>query len=76
MRDLYLLAQKMSPTLFTKTITRALKYQSSQIASLERIARQYMNNAKDFQAPEQICNDYINRPMYQKGKLSIETEYE
>jgi len=75
-RDLYLLAQKMSPDLFMKTIQRALKYQCRQIISLERIARKFMNGQPGIEAIQQINNDYINRPMYQKGKLSKETEYE
>jgi transposase len=75
-RQLYLLAQKMSPALFKKTVTRALKYQSSQIASLERIARQLINDQQQIEPSMEITNDYINRPMYQKGKLSKETEYQ
>jgi hypothetical protein len=75
-RHLYLLAQKVSPVLFKKTVTRALKYQSSQIASLERIARQLMNDQQQIEPSIEISNDYINRPMYQKGKLSKETEYQ
>ncbi|NOY58185.1 MAG: transposase [Calditrichaeota bacterium] len=75
-RDLYLLAQKMSPALFIKTIQRALKYQCCQIASLERISRKHMNGQSDIETTQQITHDYINRPTYQKGKLSKETEYE
>jgi len=76
-RELYLLARKMSPELLRRTITRALKYQTSRISSLERIARQLMHHKQDITPSEgMINNDYINRPMYQKGKISRETEYE
>ena len=37
---------------------------------------QFNSLQEDIKAIQQINNDYINRPMYQKGKLSKETEYE
>jgi hypothetical protein len=77
-RNLYNLARQIPEPVFLKTIKRALKYKTDKITSIEAIARHYLkdeSSATRVDIPI-VSQDFKNRPMYQKGRLSLEKEYE
>ena len=73
-RELYRLSKQMSLTLFLQTIRRAHSYRINNIASVERIAAQLLDNQMQ-QLPELPApNDYEHRSAYQQGRLSTEAD--
>jgi hypothetical protein len=73
-RELHMLAKKMSRSLLLKTVQRALEYQVASIPSIERIAEQLMRNDMQ-QLPEvPLPNQYENRKTYQEGRFSSEAD--
>jgi len=73
-RELYRLAKKMSSSLFLNTIERALEYQISSIASIERISEQLINQQMHELPDIPISNQYENRKEYQVGRFSTEAD--
>jgi len=70
-RQLALLAAKLSPALWTATLERALQHGVNTIPALTRIAAQIMK--QDFPlCPEPFIHDFENRQAYQDGRFSRE----
>jgi len=73
-RKLYCLQQKLAPTLFIKSIKRALKYRITDISTIERIAvLQMRSEIYDVRSVE-IDMEYHNRKTYLDGKLTDDAD--
>jgi len=73
-RALYGLHQKLTPTLFIKSIKRALKYRITDIPTIERIAvLQMQSGIYDIQSVE-IDMEYHNRKTYLEGRFTDEID--
>ncbi|MFH1863844.1 MAG: helix-turn-helix domain-containing protein [bacterium] len=73
-RTLYALSKKMTPSLFTAAIERALKYKVESIEALARIAGQLIKKDLYIFPEEVVDNNYKEREAYQKGCFSQERE--
>jgi transposase len=73
-RDLYRLSSKLEPTLFLKTIERALHYRIVSIASLERMASQLLTPDLPGLPQPLAAEDYEARRSYQAGRFSAEAD--
>jgi transposase len=73
-RKLYGLYQKLTPSLFVKSIKRALKYRITDIPTIERIAvLQMQSGIYDVRAVE-IDMEYQNRKAYLDGRFTDEID--
>ena len=73
-RELYLLQNKMTPSLFISVIERALKYHVATIGGLKRISSSFMKRDL-YDLPEKLLdNDYQQRDAYKDGQFSNENE--
>jgi hypothetical protein len=71
-RELYRLSKKMTKELLLKCISRALKYKITKIASLVKIAGEFLKNNNGHQVEISLPDQYEDRPSYQKGRVSRE----
>jgi transposase len=69
-RELFRLAQQMTPALFLKTVERAFKYRIASIETLRRIAGMYMNDGLELLPSAEVDESYEERETYQEGRLS------
>ena len=73
-RALYGLHQKLTPTLFIKSIKRVLKYRITDIPTIERIAvLQMQSGIYDIRTVE-IDMEYHNRKTYLEGRFTDEID--
>jgi transposase len=74
-RQLYALSCKVAPSLFARTLERALKYRIIDMQTIERISLLYLS-AGDHEIPSvgRIDEDLENREAYQEGRLSEEVD--
>jgi hypothetical protein len=73
-RQLFGLHKKISPSLFIKTIKRALKYRITDMSCVERIALLQMTDG-DLEIPSiEIDEQFQDRQTYQEGRLSDEVD--
>jgi len=73
-RKLYGLYQKLTPSLFVKSIKRALKYRIADISTIERIAvLQLQSGIYDVRAVE-IDMEYQSRKAYLEGRFTDEVD--
>jgi transposase len=73
-RQLFGLHKKISPSLFIKTIKRALKYRITDMSCVERIALLQMTDG-DLEIPSiEIDEQFQDRQTYQDGRLSDEVD--
>lgn len=73
MRRLYSFSKKLTPDLFKKCITRAMKYKLDTIDSLDRIAGILIGDDVDYSIKSISSNNaYEKRSTYQKGRISGE----
>lgn len=70
LRKLFGLSRKMTPELFIKTIERALKYQITDMETIERIAVLHMTEGMDLLSSVQVDEAFRDRPAYQDGALT------
>jgi transposase len=78
-RHLFGLYQKITPSLFIKTIERALKYRITDMSCIERIALLQMTDGDMQISPVEIDEQFQTRQAYCEGRQSDEvdlTEYE
>ena len=74
-RDLYYLSCKMSCSLFIKSIQRALEYKIDSIASIERIASQFLVPEQTSIDPSGVSDiNYESRKEFIEGSLSEEAD--
>ena len=71
-RDLYRLATKLDTPLFLTAVERALKYQVTSVASVERIAAQVLQPPAPPLLPTPLNEHYEERTAYQAGRFSSE----
>ena len=75
-RGLYGLSRKIASPLFMATLQRALRYKVSNLAALERISRQLLQNKlPDFTEEPALIQDYEQREAYQAGRFSRENPW-
>lgn len=70
LRKLFALSRKATPELFIKTIGRALKYQITDMETIERIAVLHMSEGMDMLGSIQVDEAFRDRPAYQDGALT------
>jgi transposase len=75
-RNLYRLSCKLDPSLFEKTIERALIYGIGNIATLERISVQFihMGMGPQWSEIDMSSNDFQDRETYVEGRFSDEPD--
>jgi transposase len=75
-RQLYGLYHKLAPTLFVKTISRALKYRITNPQTIEQMAAQLFKegNYRMISATVDVDEDYKNREAYLEGCTSDEVD--
>jgi len=73
-RKLYGLYQKLTPTLFIKSIKRALKYRITDIPTIERIAVLQMHSGIYEVRTVEIDREYHNRKAYIEGLFTDEVD--
>ena len=73
-RQLYRFAARTSTSLFLKTLQRALSYQISSMASLERIAAQMLQRELPGIPEAPGWEPYEERQTYQQGRFSSEAD--
>lgn len=73
-RDLYSLSKKLSDSIFTGTLERALEYKVYSIRSIERIAQNLLQNDLLQESDIPFDSDYQSREEYQKGRFSSEAD--
>jgi transposase len=75
-RNLYQLSCQLSPSLFKKTIDRALTYGIGNISTLERISVQFIRTTSGHQLSElnMSSSDYQKRDTYLEGRFSDEPD--
>ncbi|UCG12706.1 MAG: helix-turn-helix domain-containing protein, partial [Deltaproteobacteria bacterium] len=74
-RELFALARKMTPTLFIKTIERALKYRISRIEIIQRIALLYLNQRAETLPQVEVDENFREREAYMEGRLTEEPDF-
>jgi transposase len=77
-RSLYGLSKQMTPTLFLKTMERALAYKVRSLETLERISSRLMKQERLTDASFSQDHDasYTSRPAYHEGQFSEETGFD
>ena len=73
-RQLLGLSKKVTPSLFIKTISRALKYKITDISCIERIALLLMTNSEGELPRVEIDEQFQDRPAYREGCESSEVD--
>jgi transposase len=73
-RQLFGLSQKITPGLFIKTMTRALKYKITDMGCIERIALLLMTNSEGELPLVEIDEQFHDRPAYREGCESSEVD--
>jgi len=73
-RDLYSLSKKLSDSIFTGSLERALEYKVYSIRSIERIAQNLLQNDLFQESDIPFDSDYQSREEYQKGRFSSEAD--
>lgn len=69
-RDLFRLAQQMTPALFLRTVERALKYRITETAVLRRIALMYLNAGVETLPVAEVDEGLEQREAYLEGRLT------
>jgi hypothetical protein len=69
-RRLFALSRHMTPELFRRSVARALKYQITSLATLERIARLELQQDAGPGASVELDEQFRQRPAYQDGALT------
>jgi transposase len=73
-RQLFGLSQKITPSLFIKTIQRALKYHITDTKTVERIALLHIHEG-DYEIPyAEIDEEFQQRQAYEEGRLTDEPD--
>jgi transposase len=74
-RSLYGLSKQIAPSLFLKTLERALSYKVTSLETLERISSRLMKQDRSGDSSSSQGHDasYTNRPAYHEGQFSEET---
>lgn len=75
LRDLFRLAQQMTPALFLKTIERALKYRIGEIETLRRIAVMQMSEGVEILPSAEVDESLKERDAYVEGHLTDEPDF-
>lgn len=70
LRKLFILSQRMTPSLFVKTVERAFKYQIHSLDTLERIALLHLNEGIECLSPVEVDEHLQERDTYQEGLLT------
>jgi hypothetical protein len=70
LRRLLTLSQKMTPTLFIKSVQRAHHYRITNLESLERIALLYLRESDTDLPFAEIDESFLQRAAYQEGALT------
>jgi hypothetical protein len=73
-RKLFVLARKMTPTLFVKSIERALKYEITAVETIERIALLYVHEGTDMLPSVEVDESFREREAYLEGNLTDEPD--
>ena len=73
-RRLYGLSQKLDPALFIKSVSRALTYRITDIATIERIAVLSMQTGVYEMQPADVDAEYKNREAYCDGRFTDEVD--
>jgi len=73
-RELFALSRKVTPSVFTKTAQRALRYRIVDLATLRRIAWLCMSQGEDVLPRAEVDEDFQQRPAYQEGCLTEEPD--
>ena len=69
-RELFALSRKVTPSVFVKTVQRALRYRIVDLATLRRIAWFCISQAEDVLPEADVDEDFQQRPAYQEGCLT------
>jgi len=69
-RQLYSLHKKLAPSLFIKTIKRALKYRITDTKTIERIAILLMKEGNYDAPPVEVDQEFRDRESYLRGRFS------
>ncbi|MCP4371782.1 MAG: helix-turn-helix domain-containing protein [Deltaproteobacteria bacterium] len=73
-RQLYDLYQKLAPSLFVKTISRALTYRIIKPQTIEQMAAQLLKEGNYLMPPVTVDENYKNREAYLQGRTSAEPD--
>jgi transposase len=73
-RQLYGLYRKLAPSLFVKTISRALTYRIIDPQTIEQMAAQLLKEGNYLMPPVTVDEDYKNREAYLQGCTSDEPD--
>jgi hypothetical protein len=69
-REMFALAQQMSPELFLKTIERALRYRIDEVEVLPPIAVLLMNQGDSVLPPVDVDENFRQRDAYREGHVT------
>lgn len=69
-RELYALANRLSPMLFTRVLQRAQRYAVTDIPTLTRIAALLLQQDGQVLPPQALDEDYRDRPEYREGAVT------
>jgi hypothetical protein len=71
LRELFLWAERLTPALFVPVVERALRYQITDLATLERIARLSLRQGGEMPLPRaEVDESFEQREAYQEGRLT------
>jgi len=70
LRELFVLSGRMTPSLFQKSVERALHYQITSLKTLERIAQLYMDEDAQILPRVDVDESFCEREAYREGSLT------
>jgi len=70
LRKLFALSQKMTPSLFIKTLQRALKYRIASLVTLKSIALLLLNQGTEHLCTVEVDEQLLERDSYQEGSIT------
>ena len=70
MRGLWKISRRMTPTLFIKTVQRALNYRITDLDTITRIASLYLNQGTEIATLAELDEAFVDRESYKAGAFT------